>query len=444
MVVGEGPKILAELMQWGASFDMGYNGTLDLGKEGGHSVNRIVHHKDVTGHEIENTLLNHIDQLQNIIFLDHHFAIDLITEHRPYQSKSEDNTCYGAYVLNEETGKVEAIRSGATLLATGGIGQVYGYTTNPLVATGDGIAMAYRAGAKILDMEFVQFHPTALYDTNDGPSFLISEAVRGFGGYLRNMSGERFMLHYDERAELASRDILSKSIENELKKTGDGYVYLDCTHLDMEKFRAHFPNIYEKCRSLKIDLAKDWVPVIPMAHYLCGGIVVDRSGKTSVNNLFACGECSRTGMHGANRLASNSLLEALVYAHKIQEYLFTHPTATAHLPIPDWKGHEIDNNSCTIEIDRIVEKLQSLMRNYAGIVRSDAGLERAMDQLNIITMEVEAHYKKSKLNTSFFELGNMVDIAQLIIGQSIKRKENKGGYYNEDRHAERVERADFY
>ncbi|WP_103867290.1 L-aspartate oxidase [Aquimarina sp. I32.4] len=430
MVIKEGPKRFNELITWGASFDLNAQGNYDLGKEGGHSENRVVHHKDITGYEIERSLLQRIHQLANITLLSHHFAIDLITEHHLDTPIPKQLSCYGAYVLNQKTGNTLTIKAGSTLLASGGIGSVYGHTTNPSIATGDGVAMAYRAKANIQDMEFIQFHPTALYTTNQGSAFLISEAVRGFGAYLRTKKGHRFMPDYDPRAELASRDIVSQSIDTELKKTGDTHVYLDCTHLDIHTFRQHFPTIYEQCKRLDIDISKDWIPVVPASHYLCGGIVVDQHGKTTLINLFSCGECSRTGLHGANRLASNSLLEALVYAHNIYTYISSHPPKHTKVFIPDWNDDKALNNSSNDFIRKNTVELQKLMRNYVGIVRSNDTLKIAIEQLDSMYNKVEDLYKTSKINTSLCELRNMINVAHLIITQSLERKENKGGYYN--------------
>ncbi len=431
-VIKEGPERLQELVNWGASFDVNATGNYDLGKEGGHSEYRVVHHKDITGYEIEKTLLARVQQLNNIELLPHHFVIDLITQHQVKNTSEKEVTCYGAYVLNEKTQKISTIQAGNTLLASGGIGSVYGHTTNPVIATGDGIAMAYRAKANIKDMEFVQFHPTALYNAEGGSLFLISEAVRGFGAYLRNKKEERFMPNYDERAELASRDIVSQSIDNELKKYGDAHVYLDCTHLDVLSFKKHFPTIYQKCIDLHIDIQKDWIPVVPASHYLCGGIVVDTFGRTSIQNLFSCGECSRTGLHGANRLASNSLLEALVYADNIFTYLAKNTNSTHYIQIPDWddSGTSIPNEHVLIQHN--VKELQALMRDYVGIVRSNSRLQKAIIKLNVIFQEVEELYKSSKVNVALCELRNMINVAHLIIHQSLARKENKGGYFNID------------
>ena len=419
MVITEGPKRLKELIEWGAKFDKNTEGTLDLGKEGGHSENRVVHHKDQTGQEIQRAILSQVHQKENITVLDYHLAIDLITK---------NNRCLGAYVLDQKTKEVLTFQSEFTLLATGGIGHLYGHTTNPVIATGDGIAMAYRAHAIIKEMEFIQFHPTALYDASTGTSFLISEAVRGFGAYLRTKNGHRFMPDYDSRGDLASRDIVSQSIDLELKKTGDECVYLDCTHLDLDGFKKHFPMIYERCKSVGIDIAKDWIPVVPAQHYLCGGIVVDKNGKTSVENLFACGECSRTGLHGANRLASNSLLEALVYSDKIYHYLADTSSEKNQFigTVSDWKvteKHEINPDY----VARTKAELQLLMRQNAGIVRNDADLLKAKENLSHWKNEVEEKIQNYNVNAELYELQNMIAIGILIVQQSIDRKENRGG-----------------
>jgi len=432
MVIKEGPKRLRELMAWGAKFDTDANGELNLGREGGHSEFRVIHHKDTTGNEIERALLERTNQLSNLMLLPHHFAIDLITEHHFSENKTENLSCYGAYVLDQISGNIFTIKADCTTLASGGMGQVYGHTTNPKVATGDGIVMAYRAKARIKNMEFIQFHPTALYDGNNGASFLISEAVRGFGAFLRNKNGERFMLNYDERGELASRDIVSRAIDSEIKKSGDDCVFLDCTHLNIEDFKKHFPNIYETCLQKNIKIAKDWIPVVPASHYLCGGVVVDMDGKTSVKNLFACGECSYTGLHGANRLASNSLLEALVYADRIFKYLCKHQPSQTTKAIPEWNdaGTVLLKDSETLQQKTL--ELQELMRRFAGVVRESEDLRKASLQLEKLYFETEALYQKHKLNTVLSELRNMVNVAHLIIQQSLKRKENRGGYFNED------------
>ena len=432
MVVEEGPKRLEELLLWGANFDLDAGGEFDLGKEGGHSEYRVVHHKDITGYEIERALLKRAHQLPNISILPHHFAIDLVTNHHIVDDTSKKISCYGAYIFDQKTNTIFTIKANSTLLASGGIGCVYGHTTNPTIATGDGIAMAYRAKAKIKDMEFIQFHPTALYEHKGESSFLISEAVRGFGAYLRNKSGHRFMLDYNEHAELASRDIVSQSIDSELKKSGEAHVYLDCTHLDMDAFKKHFPNIYNKCLEHHIKIETDWIPVVPASHYLCGGIEVDKNGSTSIANLFACGECSRTGLHGANRLASNSLLEALVYAHNIFKFHSKNEYKASNVLIPDWNDEGTVIPKEHILIQHNLKQMQALMRNYVGIVRSNKRLKQAVKHLELIHNEVEELYKESKISTSLCELRNMVNVSHLIVKQSLKRTENKGGYYNID------------
>jgi len=433
MVVKEGPHRLKDLMAWGATFDVDKNGRFDLGREGGHSENRIVHKTDATGMEIASILLNKAQQLANISILNYHFAIDLITQHQLKNISEKGAVCYGAYVMDQKTCRIYTIKARATVLATGGVGRVYGHTTNPMVATGDGIAMASRAKVRIVEMEFVQFHPTAVYGNENGRSFLISEAVRGFGAYLRDGEGVRFMAKFDERADLAPRDIVSRAIGAVMEKSNKPFVYLDCTHLKMTDFKIHFPNIFNECQKRNINLEKDWIPVVPAAHYLCGGIVVDRNGATSLKNLFALGECSRTGLHGANRLASNSLLEALVYAHNSFTYLSGDEPPIGEMDLPDWIG--TNSNTTKVAADRVLdltEQLQGSMQQYVGIVRSNKGLITARNRLDLIHKEVEVLYRKSKVNTELCELRNMVHVAHLIVEQALGRKENRGGHYNVD------------
>ncbi len=437
MVVTKGPERLRELMSWGTHFDKDKNGRLALGREGGHSEHRILHHKDSTGHEIERALLNQVCQRPNITVFQHHFAIDLITEHQIHGSKQSIPTCYGAYILDRKTGTVKTFCAKNTVLATGGAGTVYGHTTNPAIATGDGIAMASRAGAQVLDMEFVQFHPTVFYDGKAGQSFLISEAVRGFGAYLRNKRGHRFMPDHDKRAELAPRDIVSRSIDLELKKYGDPCVFLDCTHLDPKEFKTHFPNIYEECRSRHVHIEKDWIPIVPAAHYLCGGVAVDRHGRTTIKNLFACGECSRTGLHGANRLASNSLLEALVFAENIFGYLEHQNRIPKSVVVPKWDDKETHFTHKKTIIKNNRDRLQALMQDDVGIVRNTDHLRKAIKQLDTIHKEIEELYRLTKVDVNLCELRNMINVAHLIIAQCLKRKENKGGFYNIDFEPER-------
>jgi len=436
MVIENAPKCMKQLIHWGADFDQSKNGDLDLGKEGGHSANRILHHKDITGFEIQKTLLEQVALLPNITLLPYHFTIDLITDHHiKNKTLSEDISCYGAYVLNQKTNKIDTYLATSTVLATGGVGQVYAATTNPKVATGDGIAMAYRAKALVEDMEFVQFHPTSLYQPGISPAYLISEAVRGFGAYLRNKKGERFMLKVDERAELAPRDIVARAIDSELIKSGDQYVYLDCTHLDQDAFIDHFPNIFEKCKSLGIDIASQYIPVVPAAHYLMGGVVVDNKGYASLNNLFACGECSRSGLHGANRLASNSLLEALVFGSKIALEIIENRADLSldnALEIPEWdeEGTTVPEEKVLISHNR--KTIQNIMTDLVAIVRSNERLEKALDHLNYLSQDTEKAYAKSKLSPQICELRNLNAIAYLIVRQSMERKENKGAFYSLD------------
>lgn len=439
MVVKEGPKRFKEIIDWGAQFDVNEIGTFDLGKEGGHSENRVVHHKDITGFEIERALLAAIDKLENTTLLAHHHVIDLITEHHVKASEfnQENIQCYGAYVLDIYAKKILKYTAKITLMATGGVGQVYENTTNPVIATGDGIGLAYRAKAEIGNMAFIQFHPTALYSRREGRLFLISEAVRGFGAKLRTIGGEPFMKKYDEREELASRDIVARAIDDVMKKTGAEFVGLDCRHLDREKFLAHFPNIYEKCLSEGIDLFNQLIPVVPAQHYLCGGINVDKDGQTSIKNLFAVGECTNTGLHGANRLASNSLLEALVYGHnaavKTAELLekddFNYEFLTN---VPEWNDEGMRMMDEMVVITYLRKDLQSLMSDLVGIVRSDERLKLAAMQADKIFKSVNELYQFSILSPQLSELRNLVSVAHLIISQSIQQKENRGAFFNKD------------
>jgi L-aspartate oxidase len=434
MVVREGPHCLSEMVEWGVKFDTNKKGNYDLGKEGGHSENRVIHHKDFTGAEISRALISRLKQLKNVTYLKYHFVVDLISGHHiKNNSPKEETTCYGAYILNEKTQEITTILSKITVLASGGAGHVYGHTTNPGVATGDGLAMAYRIKAKIKEVEFIQFHPTALYQPEETPAFLISEAVRGFGAKLVTKSGHRFLHHYDEREELASRDIVARAIDSELKKRGEDYVYLDCTHLDEDKFSAHFPNIKEKCLSFGIDVHKNFIPVVPASHYICGGISVNMDGKTSIHNLFACGECSQTGLHGANRLASNSLLEAFVYANKCaNKSIEIINDIEFREDIPDWNSEGTTNPKELVLISHNKKKLQEIMRNYVGIVRSDERLERAFTRVDLLYKETEKLYQKSIVSPQLCELRNMITVAYLIIVHSMSRKQNNGGFYNID------------
>lgn len=437
MVVKNGPARLKELIDFGAAFDTTNKGGLDLGKEGGHSANRIVHHKDISGYEIIRTLVEQAKKKSNIQILTHHYAIDLITEHHLVnQSKLETKkrTCFGAYVQNRISGEIVKIEAKTTMLASGGIGQVYAETTNPKIATGDGIALAYRAKALIKDMEFIQFHPTALFNPKESPCFLVSEAVRGFGAILRNQDGEAFMESYHELKDLAPRDIVARAIDTELVANGFEHLYLDCTHLDLEGFKNHFPNIYEKCLSVGVDVAKDFIPIVPAQHYMCGGIDVDLKGRTSIKNLYACGECSRTGLHGANRLASNSLLEALVYSDtSSSDAINTIHEIEMPESIPEWDSEGTIQPKEKVIIKHNRREVQKLMSDFAGIVRSDARLKMALKRLEVIYLETQSLYSTSILSPQLCELRNLVNVAYLVITHSMKQKKNKGGYYNIDR-----------
>ncbi len=436
MVITQAHKRLDELLEWGVSFDKNKQGDFDLGKEGGHSKNRIFHHKDITGFEIERSLLRIVEQTPNIDFYEYHFAIDLITEHQVFgamTSLDSEKTAFGAYVFDEKSKEIKTFTAPYTLLATGGSGQVYETTTNPFVATSDGIGMAYRAKANIADMEFIQFHPTALYNPGESPAFLISEAVRGFGAYLRNGSGERFMKKYDERLELAPRDIVARAIDTEMKLQGSKNVYLDVTHLDYDAFIKHFPNITKKCSSLNIDVRKDFIPVAPAAHYIMGGIVVDKQARTSIQNLYASGEVTRSGLHGANRLASNSLLEALVFSHNAFEDLKEYFDSSYQMPsIPDWIDTSTERNMEKILITHDKNEVKTIMSNYVGIVRSNERLLRALRRLYVLYEDNKRLYDHSELSTDLLELRNLITSAYLIVEFSRKRKENRGGFYSLD------------
>ncbi len=435
-VITEGPEKIKELIELGARFDKNPDGTYDLGKEGGHSNNRIFHHKDNTGFEIQRALTEQVRKNKNITVYENYFAVDLITQHHLGYTvilNKSNIECYGAYVLNPETEKVERFLSKVTYMATGGLGNIYDITTNPQIATGDGIAMAYRAKVFIKDMEFVQFHPTALYNKNERPSFLITEALRGFGAVLRNQKGEAFMEKYDPRKDLAPRDIVARAIDNEMKISGDEFVYLDATHLDAEKLKSHFPNIYEKCLTLDIDITKNFIPVAPAAHYLVGGVKVDKNAKTSINRLYAAGECTSTGLHGANRLASNSLLEAVVYADKaVKSSSQIVNDFEINDNIPVWKDEGMTHPEEMILITQEFKELQQIMTYYVGIVRSDLRLKRALDRLEIIYKETQSLYDRSKVSREICELRNAVNIAYLIIKMAKARKESRGLHYTVD------------
>ena len=436
MVVSNAPKAIDELLNYGTLFDKDKEGKFDLAKEGGHGEYRILHHKDNTGWEIQRVLTLRVRENKNIVIYENHFAIDIITQHhlgmlvKRYYNNIE---CYGAYVLDTQSNSIKTILANVTLMATGGTGNLYHTTTNPSVATGDGIAMVYRAKGIIDDLEFVQFHPTSLYLPGERPSFLISEAMRGFGGILKTQSGKEFMPKYDSRGSLAPRDIVARAIDNEMKMSGDDFVYLDCTHLDKNALINHFPNIYQKCKSVGIDITNQMIPVVPAAHFMCGGIKVDLDGRSNINRLYAAGETACTGLHGANRLASNSLLEAAVYAdraakHAIENYKQFDIPAN----IPNWNDEGTTHNEEMVLITQNMKEMQQIMSNYVGIVRSDLRLKRANDRLEIIYNETEDLYRRSKVSKMLCELRNLINVGYLIIKMAQQRNESIGLHYNID------------
>lgn len=440
MVVTEGVDRIREIINWGAKFDKDAAGSYKLGKEGGHSEYRILHHKDVTGQEMERALLEEAGRYPNIAIIKHCFVVDLITQHHLgylVTKSTPDITCYGVYVLNHLTNKIEKILAKLTLMATGGNGQIYRSTTNPYIATGDGVAMVYRAKGRIENMEFIQFHPTALYRPGvRGQSFLITEAVRGDGGILRNKNGEAFMEKYDARKDLAPRDIVARAIDSEMKISGTEQVYLDCRHMDLLKFKDHFPTIYETCLSIGVDISKDMIPVAPAAHYSCGGVKTDEWGNTSIQHLYAAGECASTGLHGANRLASNSLLEAMVFAHRCFEDATERMKnwSDTHYPtdFPDWKAEGTMAPKEMILITQSLKEIQQVMSDYVGIVRTNTRLERAMKRIDLLWEETEALYETTTLSPQLCELRNMITVSYLVVKCAMFRKESRGLHYNTD------------
>ncbi len=436
MVVREGPDQIRELIQWGTKFDKQSSGKYDLAREGGHSEHRILHHKDNTGQEIQRALSIQVRKHPKIELLENHFAVDLITQHhlgKLVKRNLANIECYGAYVLDLETEQVLRILSKTTLLASGGAGNLYSTTTNPTIATGDGVAMVYRAKGIIENMEFVQFHPTSLYNPGESPSYLITEAMRGFGGILRNQLGEKFMDKYDKRGSLAPRDVVARAIDNEMKVHGHDFVYLDTSHLNGIELKAHFPNISEKCMSLGIDITKDLIPVVPAAHYMCGGVKVDMDGQTWIKRLYAVGEVSSTGLHGANRLASNSLIEAIVYADRAVNHAVKHATECPFADqIPIWDDTGTTHPEEMVLITQNLKEVKQIMSNYVGIVRSDLRLERATARLEIIYRETEELYKKSNVSLRICQLRNLINVGYLVIKMAQARKESRGLHYNLD------------
>ena len=434
-VVKGAPGQIRQLLEWGVDFDRKDDGSFDLHREGGHSEFRILHHADNTGYEIQQSLIRRVREHPDIDIFENHFAIEIITQHhlgRIVTRRTPDITCYGAYVLSP-SGSVDKFLARVTLMATGGVGAVYTTTTNPLVATGDGIAMVYRAKGTVKDMEFIQFHPTALYHPGDRPSFLITEAMRGYGAVLRNLKGEEFMQKYDPRLSLAPRDIVARAIDSEMKLHGDDHVYLDVTHKDPEETRRHFPNIYAKCLSLGIDITRDYIPVAPAAHYLCGGILVDTDAQSSISRLYAVGECSCTGLHGGNRLASNSLIEAVVYADAAARHAssFVDSYEIRH-DVPDWNDEGTRHPEEMVLITQSLKEVGQIMTAYVGIVRSNLRLDRAWNRLDILYEETERLFKCSKASREICELRNIINVGYLIMRQAKERKESRGLHFTVD------------
>ena len=436
-VVENAPAGIERLVNWGVNFDRKEDGTFDLHKEGGHSEFRILHHADDSGFEIQRGLIEAVRRHPNIKVLENHFAVEIITQHHlgvEVNRQTPDIECYGAYILDPDTGKVDTFLSKVTLLATGGIGAIYTSTTNPDIATGDGIAMAYRAKATVKDMEFVQFHPTALYHPGEThPAYLITEAMRGYGGILRLPNGEEFMQKYDKRLSLAPRDIVARAIDKEMKIHGIDHVCLDVTHTDAEQTKPHFPNIYAKCLSIGIDITKQYIPVCPCAHYLCGGIKVDLNACSSIRRLYAVGECSCTGLHGGNRLASNSLIEAVVYADAAARHaLSVIDSYSYNTKIPEWNDEGTMTNEEKVLIAQDMREVGQIMSNYVGIVRSDLRLHRAWTRLDIIYEETEELFKRVKATRDICELRNAINVGYLVTRQAIERKESRGLHYTLD------------
>ena len=430
-ILNDGAASIEELAYRGVAFTQLKDGSVSLGKEGGHSKRRILHVKDVTGKAIEEALLHGIATSDAIDTYEHHFAVELITAAK--RGLDGADRVLGLYALDTNTGNVETFQSDVVLLATGGIGQVYQYTTNPFIATGDGIAMAYRAGVEVRNMEFIQFHPTAFY-SRDSDRFLISEAVRGEGGILRNLAGEAFMERYDSRKDLAPRDIVARAIDSEMKQSGARHVWLDTRHIPVKKLHDHFPNIYDYCMQQGIALEKDMIPVVPAAHYLCGGVKTNLSGETSLPGLYACGEVACTGLHGANRLASNSLLEAVVMANRgasaVMDYM---NRLDVHcVKLPEWVDGDVQDSDERVVLLHNWDEVKRTMWDYVGIVRTTKRLERARTRIQNLDREITDYYWNFKVDESLLELRNMILVAALVVDCALQRKESRGLQYTLD------------
>ena len=444
-VIKEAPAQIEELLSWGIDFDKDEKGGFDLHKEGGHSEFRILHHKDNTGYEIQQALIRKVRSNKNIEIFENYFAIEILTQHHMGEVvtlHTPNIECYGVYVLNQQNNHIHTFLSKVTMIATGGIGNVYATTTNPDVATGDGIAMVHRARGVIKDMEFIQFHPTALYHPGERPTFLITEAIRGYGAVLRCQDGREFMQKYDERGSLAPRDIVARAIDNEMKTRGHDFVYLDVTHKNAEETKTHFPNIYKKCLELGIDITKDYIPVSPTQHYVCGGIAVDLNARSSINRLYAAGECTCTGLHGANRLASNSLIEAIVYADAaVKDAVENIGKYTFNEFIPDWDDEGTKLPEEMVLITQSFREVEQIMSTYVGIVRSNLRLKRAMSRLEILYRETEDLFDRSVVSRELCELRNVISVAYLIIKHALRRKESRGLHFTVD-YPKRMIRSD--
>ncbi len=436
-VVTHAPDGIRRLVQWGVNFDKKEDGSFDLHREGGHSEFRILHHADDSGAEIQRGLMAAVRAHRQIEVLENHYAVEIITQHHlgvRVTRRTPDIECYGAYILDPATGKIDTYLSRVTLMATGGTGAVYATTTNPNIATGDGIAMVYRAKGQVKDMEFVQFHPTALFHPGEThPAYLITEAMRGYGGILRLPNGEEFMQKYDPRLSLAPRDIVARAIDNEMKIHGLEHVCLDVTHKDPEETKHHFPNIYRKCLSIGIDITKQYIPVAPCAHYMCGGIKVNLDAESSIHRLYAVGECSCTGLHGGNRLASNSLIEAVVYADAAAKHsLSVIDQYSFNEAVPEWNDEGTMSNEEKVLIAQDMREVGQIMSTYVGIVRSNLRLRRAWERLDLLYEETEDLFKRVKATKDICELRNAINVGYLITRQALERKESRGLHFNID------------